>query len=725
MSFGKYLELLAYAPTLAKVIPPICEHTKSTSERETLLKHRFNLVRHYAFKSYVISFSTSPIEDVYEVRIPRVQITKHRALMAQKEGSTIRDNWQQMERDKLRLEITMWWKGVKEHMNQLEEILEDASGDNPLRKPLPPSPPHEQEISEDMPTPKAPPKDLPSVDGTTNEKAEHKSEAVSISSVSTCTLSTTAASSLTKLSSLRQGFNATEQALYAGLASTPTTSLNDVRRLFYSAAKAASNRLSAWEKKHLPGLEAHVHYREPEWWSPGHHALPGGSIIVKEDEWASIIAFTLSSSDYADELMDMCNPRPASSMGAVAGSIAPTTSAITFASAATTNSANTANTGNTVESAVSQATSIEVGPSPSLAAFVANMPVFSGSKPNSSDPDPDDEAQASSWHVPESLSPHISRRDSAKEGSNILSLRDVLRNTASTDATSLTSRFSNANAEPQSKPGSKVPPSAFGAVSTEMTSQQAQGSVKPPTPATIDMFEQIFLDVEGEEYTLVDSQQANTPSGTVKPSNVQPVAETDVSTPKPSMFLPPPAPPPKDWPTPSTSAGTTPSIEKTFAQASASDGDSVTGSSDATGDGAIMASTMGSLTSTIANAMRYVLNVGQAQHNKPLPNAPYRGFLAMESPDIDSKPHIRYECIVGKRLKFSCTVYYAKQFDSLRRRCGVDEVLIQSLKKTENWRAEGMFYQCSGCKIKPRCQAEKVNPTFGRLLTTVLSSRLW
>lgn len=62
----------------------------------------------------------------------------------------------------------------------------------------------------------------------------------------------------------------------------------------------------------------------------------------------------------------------------------------------------------------------------------------------------------------------------------------------------------------------------------------------------------------------------------------------------------------------------------------------------------------------------------------------------MESPDIDSRPHIRYECIIGKRLKLSCTAYYAKQFDSLRKRCGVDEVLIQSLKKTENWSAEGM-----------------------------------
>jgi len=44
---------------------------------------------------------------------------------------------------------------------------------------------------------------------------------------------------------------------------------------------------------------------------------------------------------------------------------------------------------------------------------------------------------------------------------------------------------------------------------------------------------------------------------------------------------------------------------------------------------------------------------------------------------------------VGKRMKFSCTVYYAQQFDSLRRRCGVDEILPRSLARNQNWAAEG------------------------------------
>jgi len=34
-------------------------------------------------------------------------------------------------------------------------------------------------------------------------------------------------------------------------------------------------------------------------------------------------------------------------------------------------------------------------------------------------------------------------------------------------------------------------------------------------------------------------------------------------------------------------------------------------------------------------------------------------------------------------------VYYAKQFDSLRKRCGVDSIFLQSLSRSTNWSAEG------------------------------------
>lgn len=55
--------------------------------------------------------------------------------------------------------------------------------------------------------------------------------------------------------------------------------------------------------------------------------------------------------------------------------------------------------------------------------------------------------------------------------------------------------------------------------------------------------------------------------------------------------------------------------------------------------------------------------------------------------------------VVGKKLKFSCTVYYARQFDFLRKRCGIqadtggtglsETDLIRSLEKCVGWEAEG------------------------------------
>ena len=67
----------------------------------------------------------------------------------------------------------------------------------------------------------------------------------------------------------------------------------------------------------------------------------------------------------------------------------------------------------------------------------------------------------------------------------------------------------------------------------------------------------------------------------------------------------------------------------------------------------------------------------------------HHGLLFAEGASIDERPHIKYDWTIGKRLKFSCTVYYAKQFDVLRRRCGVNDLFLKSLSQSANWAAEG------------------------------------
>ena len=113
-----------------------------------------------------------------------------------------------------------------------------------------------------------------------------------------------------RLSALRQTFHRTEQSLYTQLARTPTRNLNDARRAFFYAALGARRRLGAWQKKHVgygagvgggngggPGMAkgqaGELGVEEPEWWGSKCHALPGGNVIVREDDWGSVIAFTL------------------------------------------------------------------------------------------------------------------------------------------------------------------------------------------------------------------------------------------------------------------------------------------------------------------------------------------------------------------------------------------------------------------------------------------------
>jgi 1-phosphatidylinositol-3-phosphate 5-kinase len=79
----------------------------------------------------------------------------------------------------------------------------------------------------------------------------------------------------------------------------PNSVLNNVRRELHSAACGAKKRLVAWEAKHVP-KDARPRLagdreviQEPHWWHSGFHAVPCGNVIMQEEDWGSIIAFTL------------------------------------------------------------------------------------------------------------------------------------------------------------------------------------------------------------------------------------------------------------------------------------------------------------------------------------------------------------------------------------------------------------------------------------------------
>ncbi len=439
--------------------------------------------------------------------------------------------------------------------------------------------------------------------------------------------------------------------------------------------------------------------------------------------------------------------REASSTGATAGSEASVTSSNILSHVSTFSSVSMIS--DDVPSAVALATPATPPPGPSITSFLANMHALATSRPHTPVLDPDDDSIAEQWHEQESWTAQISRKEHPKDPTSLLSLRDVLRNKPSFDSTGLSSRFNQIGSS-----ASRLVKGTTAKPTVEVSEPVVDAIVVPQPENTASVVEKLLRDAEEnmikEDANFAESafitaptsipsttvgitpQQANNLTVEASDSNATIKASTTTnslaSSHSPSS-IPPPVPPKIPPPVPF------PSSKLRLDQKSTSDNGEYDRDYDKdatpqqTGPGTTT-STMGSLTSHLANAMRYVLSGGQTEATSSRPGTPahnHHPLLAGGLPAIDERPHIKYEWVIGRRLKFSCTVFYAKQFDSLRRRCGVDEVLVQSLKRSENWAAEGSspprIPTSSWFSLKS--QEGKASPISGRLLIIGSSSRHW
>lgn len=122
-SFTKFLELLVYSPTISTLNSFLCDHTTPPSENSPdVPASRLNIVRHFSTASVDVSFALSTIEDIFELKVPRLQILRDTGvphiLLGNKEGSED----EARSKKELRREIKKWWEGVADHIDKIVSL---------------------------------------------------------------------------------------------------------------------------------------------------------------------------------------------------------------------------------------------------------------------------------------------------------------------------------------------------------------------------------------------------------------------------------------------------------------------------------------------------------------------------------------------------------------------------------------------------------------------------
>lgn len=117
-SFGKFLELLAYSKTFRAVPMSLCSHTSMMTTNGSSIPDRHSILRHFSRGSHVVTFATAPVTEVYEVRVPRLQIVMDKDTWRDQD-ITITGIELDPEQEQVRQEIRSWWNGLRNHLQKL------------------------------------------------------------------------------------------------------------------------------------------------------------------------------------------------------------------------------------------------------------------------------------------------------------------------------------------------------------------------------------------------------------------------------------------------------------------------------------------------------------------------------------------------------------------------------------------------------------------------------
>ncbi|CAG8678914.1 4824_t:CDS:10 [Cetraspora pellucida] len=263
-SFGKYLELLYYNEDFT--CKNLCPHVEL----------RYPLIRCFRRGNFIVKIEYEHV-DLFEMRLPKLQISldKQSASSVKEVNQlfSIDDENSKRLYNETRLEITYFYLSVKRHITSLEEHFRSL---------------HVEQTNSN-------------VEASMSEKIIH---------------------AIQTLDELTRNFYEEEFKLYDLLKKVNAAILNNVRRSLVDHIKNTKKRLFQWQKENLVESDiakfSEIKWLEPEYSSSDTcYVFPESPVITREDEPSSIIAFTLSSQGYLNELSTLrANSRRISSQSA-------------------------------------------------------------------------------------------------------------------------------------------------------------------------------------------------------------------------------------------------------------------------------------------------------------------------------------------------------------------------------------------------------------------------
>ncbi|GAN05268.1 hypothetical protein MAM1_0086c04737 [Mucor ambiguus] len=258
-SFAKYLELLFYSTKLA-LPESFCVHTTSNHATNNA---KSNINRCFLYNGTVFKFTYEDAK-CYELRAPRIQIAPETLVsdkltfVAPRVGVSTLLEWKHKSAER---DVDLFFQSIRAHLDLLNHytIAESRRKTRSLSKET----------------------------ATAKQQLQSELRALDV-----------------EIRALSKRLDADHQAMLYALSDTSLNELNDFRRYFAIQSESIIQYLTDWQQLKCDEVTDPCGWDSPDYISQKTvHCFPGSSVLVREDEPTSIIAYSISSNDYIQEIL--------------------------------------------------------------------------------------------------------------------------------------------------------------------------------------------------------------------------------------------------------------------------------------------------------------------------------------------------------------------------------------------------------------------------------------